>query len=164
MNPRHTPPVPLLCLLGASLAAAQDVPAPGAAADGLFAAGRFAEASEAFAARWAADSTDYQAAVGLGTIALYRNRLDDAQRWLERAITLRPAEARPKALRSDWVTVDSLSMGDVTVRDVRASVGATLPFRDSFGFDAGGIISHQFFRRHALTFEFHGMRLYIDAP
>lgn len=419
----------LLCLLGTAPAAAQEAPAPRAAAESLFAAGRFAEAVRAFEARWVGDSTDYQAALGLGTIALFGNRLDDARRWLDRAITLKPTEARPKALlgealyrrddftraaaqlraagrtlratklesfgnpapnaldaaadstrlpfvkprglapglddllpvvrgfvngsdtlyflidtgggellldsavaaalgavsygqapgvfaggqamvadgrvdsvrlgeftlrrvpvrmmklghiaaalggqridgvlgtvplyhflatidyprgalvlrrrtpailaafergaaargatvlpfwmagdhfmfawgrvngrppvllfvdtglagggfvcsaeaareygidlsravsregvggagptRSDWVTVDSLSMGDVTVRDVRASVGAALRFRDSFGFDAGGIISHQFFRRHALTFDFQGMRLFL---
>jgi len=62
--------------------------------------------------------------------------------------------------RTTWFAVDSLSMGPVTTRNVRGAVG-TLAFRQSFGFDAGGIISHQFFREHALTFDFEGMRMFL---
>jgi predicted aspartyl protease len=60
-----------------------------------------------------------------------------------------------------WFSVDSLSLGPATGRNIRGAVGA-LRFRESFGFDAGGIISHQFFRPFALTFDFDGMRLWLE--
>ncbi len=51
-------------------------------------------------------------------------------------------------------------LGEVTGHGIRGALG-TLLFRPSFGFDAGGIISHQFFRSYALTFDFQRMRLYL---
>jgi len=81
------------------LAAVQQ--APGAPAESLFVAGRFEEAQEAFLARWAVDSTDYRAALRLGTIGLYGNRLGDAERWLSRALALAPDSARPKTLLAE---------------------------------------------------------------
>lgn len=65
--------------------------------------------------------------------------------------------------RVSWFTVDSLSLGSLTARQVRGALG-TIRFRESFGFDAGGIISHAFFRPYALTFDFDGMRLFLETP
>jgi predicted aspartyl protease len=62
--------------------------------------------------------------------------------------------------RSRWFTVDSLSMGGITQRNIRGVIG-NLQFRASFGFAAGGIVSHQFFRPYAVTFDFDGMHLLI---
>lgn len=65
--------------------------------------------------------------------------------------------------QTKWFMVDSLSMGTVTARGIRGVVGM-LAFRQSFGFDGGGIISHQFFRPYALTFDFDAMKLYLIPP
>jgi Aspartyl protease len=59
-------------------------------------------------------------------------------------------------------TVEELTLGAVSQQKVRAFFG---PFPDSLenslGFRIGGIISHQFFRPYALTFDFRGMRLFL---
>lgn len=65
--------------------------------------------------------------------------------------------------RVTWFTADSLTMGTMTSRNLRGAVG-TLRFRDSFGFEAGGIVSHQFFRPYALTLDFERMRLFLTPP
>jgi hypothetical protein len=65
--------------------------------------------------------------------------------------------------RVSWFTVDSLRMGEVTARGIRGALGE-LRFRQLFGFDAAGIISHAFFRPYALTFDFTEMRLFLAAP
>src|SRR4029453_3766165 len=44
---------------------------------------------------------DYSATLQLGRIALLANRLDDAQKWLEKAITLQPGNADPKAMLAE---------------------------------------------------------------
>lgn len=89
-------------LLYAAKALAQEVSLTDSA-EGLFTSGRFAEAERAFLSRWASDSSDYRAALRLGTIGLLANRLDDAERWLSRAIALRPDSVEPKAL-PPWPT------------------------------------------------------------
>ena len=43
----------------------------------------------------------YSAIVQLGRIALLSNRLDDAQKWLEKAITLQPENADPKVMLAE---------------------------------------------------------------
>jgi predicted aspartyl protease len=58
--------------------------------------------------------------------------------------------------------IEELSLGTVTKNQVRAFYG---PFPDSLennlGFRIGGLISHDFFKSHALTFDFTGMRLFL---
>ena len=61
-----------------------------------------------------------------------------------------------------WFGVDSIRAGAAVERNLRGAIG-DLRFRQTFGFDAGGILSHQFFRPYALTFDFDGMRLFLDA-
>jgi hypothetical protein len=60
-----------------------------------------------------------------------------------------------------WFTVDSIAVGDVVARGVRGALGQ-FAFRQSFGFDAGGIVSHAVFRPYAITFDFDGMRLFLE--
>ena len=67
-------------------------------ADRLFQAGKFAEADKLYSQIVAQNPKDYSATLQLGRIALLSNRLDDAQKWLEKAITLRPDDADPKVM------------------------------------------------------------------
>ena len=80
---------------------AQEKPSPIDSADQLFKAGEFAEAGEQYA-KIAADYPEgYSATLQLGRIALLANRLDDAERWLKKAIDLRPGEADPKIMLAE---------------------------------------------------------------
>ena len=65
-------------------------------ADKLFEAGKFAEAGKLYSKIVAQNPKDFSATLQLGRIALLSNRLDDAQKWLEKAITLQPENADPK--------------------------------------------------------------------
>jgi predicted aspartyl protease len=62
----------------------------------LFEAGKFAEAERIYGQIAARNPKQYAALVRLGSIALYSNRLDEAQKWLEEAIALKPDEAGAK--------------------------------------------------------------------
>jgi predicted aspartyl protease len=62
----------------------------------LFQAGKFAEAGKLYSQIVAQNPKDYSATLQLGRIALLSNRLDDAQKWLEKAIALKPNDADPK--------------------------------------------------------------------
>ena len=58
--------------------------------------------------------------------------------------------------------VGELSLGDVSHEHVPAVDGAfPKQLERSMGFRIGGLISHQFFRSHALTLDFSAMRLRI---
>ena len=67
-------------------------------ANKLFETGKFAEAGKIYMKIVAKNPKDYSAILQLGRIALLSNRLDDAQKWLEKAITLQPGETDPKAM------------------------------------------------------------------
>jgi len=67
-------------------------------ADRLFEAGKFAEAGKLYSRIVAQHPKDYSANVQLGRIALLSNRLDDTQKWLEKAIALKPNEIDPKVM------------------------------------------------------------------
>ncbi len=64
-------------------------------ADRLFKAGKFADAGKLYSQIVAQNPKDYSAILQLGRIALLSNRLDDAQKWLEKAIALKPGWKRP---------------------------------------------------------------------
>ena len=64
----------------------------------FFEAGKFAEAGKIYSQIVAQNPKDYSAILQLGRIALLSNRLDDAQKWLEKAIALRPNETDPKVM------------------------------------------------------------------
>jgi predicted aspartyl protease len=67
-------------------------------ANRLFQAGKFAEAGKLYSQMVAQNPKDYSAMLQLGRIALLSNRLDDAQKWLEKAISLQPSETDPKVM------------------------------------------------------------------
>src|SRR5262249_710561 len=67
----------------------------------LFEAGKFAEAGNLYSQIVAQNPKDYSAIVQLGRIALLSNRLDQAQKWLEKAITLQPANTDPKVMLAE---------------------------------------------------------------
>jgi len=65
-------------------------------ANRLFEAGKFAEACKLYSQIVAKNPKDLSAIVQLGRIALLSNRLDDAQKWLEKAVDHSgPRELRP---------------------------------------------------------------------
>ncbi|HLN28400.1 MAG: aspartyl protease family protein [Methyloceanibacter sp.] len=82
-------------------AAAQPKQADIDAANRLFQTGKFAEAGEIYARMAAQDPKDYSAILQLGRIALLSNRLDDAQKWLERTIALQPDDADAKVMLAE---------------------------------------------------------------
>jgi aspartyl protease/tetratricopeptide repeat protein len=67
-------------------------------ANRLFQEGKFAEAGKLYLKIVSQNPKDYSATLYLGRIALLSNRLDDAQKWLEKAITLQPKNADPKVM------------------------------------------------------------------
>jgi hypothetical protein len=66
------------------------------AANKLIEAGKFPEAAKIYSKIVAQNSKDYSATLQLGRIALLSNRLDDAQKWLEKTITLQADNADAK--------------------------------------------------------------------
>ena len=70
-------------------------------ADRLFQVGKFAEAGKLYSQIAAQNPKNYSATLQLGRIALLSNRLDDAQKWLEKAITLQPGDADPKVMLAE---------------------------------------------------------------
>jgi len=67
----------------------------------LFQAGKFSEAGKLYLQTVAENPKDYSAILQLGRIALLSNRLDDAQNWLQKAITLQPENADPKVMLAE---------------------------------------------------------------
>jgi Aspartyl protease/Tetratricopeptide repeat len=67
----------------------------------LFQLGKFAEARELYSRIAAQDPNDYSAVLQLGRIALLCNKLDDAQKWLGKAITLRPNDTDAKVMLAE---------------------------------------------------------------
>jgi hypothetical protein len=71
------------------------------AADRLFQAGKFAEAGKLYLRIVAENPNDYPATLQLGRIALLSNRFDDAEKWLEQAISLQPKETDAKVMLAE---------------------------------------------------------------
>ena len=70
-------------------------------ADSLFKAGEFVRAEDIYIELLSEEPDSFKALARLGNIALLANRLDDAQRWLTKAIELKPEEPSPKALLAE---------------------------------------------------------------
>ena len=70
-------------------------------ADQLFQRGKFAEAGELYSRIAAQNPKDYSATLQLARIALLSNRLDDAQKWLEEVIDLKPDDADAKVMLAE---------------------------------------------------------------
>jgi hypothetical protein len=56
---------------------------------------------EHYARKAAQDPNDFAAILGLGRVALLSNRLDDARKWLERAVALQPNDADAKVMLAE---------------------------------------------------------------
>ena len=67
----------------------------------LFQAGKFSEAGKLYSQIVTQNPKDYSATLQFGRIALLSNRLDDAQKWLEKAITLKPNDYDPKVMLAE---------------------------------------------------------------
>ena len=67
----------------------------------LFQAGKFSEAGKLYSQIVTQNPKDYSAILQLGRIALLSNRLDDAQKWLEKAIALQPNDNDPKIMLAE---------------------------------------------------------------
>jgi hypothetical protein len=70
-------------------------------ADRLFEAGKFSEAGKLYAQIVTQNPKDNSATLRLGRIALLSNRLDDAQKWLEKTIALQPGNADAKIMLAE---------------------------------------------------------------
>jgi predicted aspartyl protease len=100
-----TAPASFVMLLSVCLplrAAGDQGKPPGAeSADTVFKAGKFAEAGKLYLQAVASDPSDYRATVCLGHLALLSNRLDEARKWLERAVELRPDEVQARIMLAE---------------------------------------------------------------
>jgi predicted Zn-dependent protease len=70
-------------------------------ADQLFQVGKFAEAGKIYLRMATQNPKDYSATLQLGRIALLSNRLDEAQKWLQKAITLHPGDDDAKVMLAE---------------------------------------------------------------
>jgi predicted aspartyl protease len=82
-------------------AASEPTQADIASANRLFEVGKFAEADELYARIVAQNPKDDAAILQLGRIALLANRLDNAQKWLEQAIALKPGDEDAKVMLAE---------------------------------------------------------------
>ena len=91
-------------------------------ADRLFQLGKFADAGKLYTRIAAQEPNDYSATLQLGRIALLSNRLDEAQKWLEKAIALRPNDTDAKVMlaeafyRRDDFQIAAASLSGVEAR------------------------------------------------
>jgi len=101
MNPCRIAALFVLTLsLSCASAVAQAVPSIDSA-NARFKAGKFAEAGKIYAQIADKNPKDDYAAQQLGYIALLSNRLDDAQKWLQKAIALNPDNADAKIMLAE---------------------------------------------------------------
>ena len=80
-----------------------------------------------------------------------------------RRSSILPAAARGESTAP--FVVNDLYLGDAHQQNVSALTGAFPPVLEyTYGFRIAGLISHQFFRPYAVTFDFTGMRLFLSGP
>ncbi len=82
-------------------ATSEPQPSDIASADRLFAAGKFAEAGDLYQQIVAQSPNDDAAILQLGRIALLSNKLDEAQDWLTRALSLDPGDTSAKIMLAE---------------------------------------------------------------
>jgi hypothetical protein len=70
-------------------------------ADRLFEAGKFDAAGKHYSKIVARNPEDHSAILQLGRIALLSNRLDEAQKWLEKALVLQPDDTDAKVILAE---------------------------------------------------------------
>jgi len=94
-------------------------------ADSLFEAGKFAKAEAVYSEVMAADPKSFDAAFRLGNIALLANRLDVAEKFLKKAIELKPDEAAAKSLLAEaFYRRDNFQQAAPLLRDIGKEVMA----------------------------------------
>jgi hypothetical protein len=59
--------------------------------------------------------------------------------------------------------IQTLSLGEITQHDTHGIYMGPFPLEYACGFRIGGLISHEFFRPWALTFDFTSMRCFLTA-
>jgi predicted Zn-dependent protease len=97
--------IALAAIIGPGSFAGQATPQPSQSeidsADRLFQIGKFAEAGKLYSQIASQNRKDYSATLQLGRIALLSNQLDDAQKWFEKAIALKPGDADAKVMLAE---------------------------------------------------------------
>ncbi len=112
--------VPMVLALAVGLANPRQSPPPLAQADTELRRGGFDQAFQLYLRAADEDSASYGAALGAAKVALLRNSLVEAEKWLGRAIALKPQEPEPQAL-----------MGEVLYR--RDQYAQAAPFFETAG-------------------------------
>lgn len=115
-----------------------DCEAPGskeivAEGDSLFAQGQFNKAYGAYQKVLAKDAENYQAIIRLSHIALLSNKLEDAEKWLTKAIELAPVDQKPVMFLAEaYYRADDFSRAAPLMRAVdREAMAAKLEsFKD----------------------------------
>jgi predicted aspartyl protease len=88
-------------------------------ADSLFHAGQFTAAESVYASIAKSDPDNYSAAVALGCINLFRNSFADADKWLNKALELKPDELEPKAQLAElYYREDDFNQSSHYFRDI----------------------------------------------
>jgi hypothetical protein len=72
-----------------------------AQADSLFREGQFAEAEAVYAEIVKKEPNNYQALLSLGRINLYKNSLEESEKWLKEAMKLNSEDKEPQALLAE---------------------------------------------------------------
>ena len=91
-------------------------------ANQLFQRGKFAEAGKLYSRIVVENPNDYSANLRLGRIALLSNRLDDAEKWLEKAISLQPKETDAKVMLAEvFYRRDDFQKAAAALNDVDVS-------------------------------------------
>jgi len=70
-------------------------------ADSLFREGQFTEAEAIYAEIVRKEPNNYQAVFSLGRINLYKNSLEESEKWLKKAMKLNPEDKEPKTLLAE---------------------------------------------------------------
>ncbi len=70
-------------------------------ANGLFKAGKFERAKKVYKEILAKKPKNFHIILKLGEISLFSNHLNEAEKWLKKAIELRPNERKPKSLLAE---------------------------------------------------------------
>lgn len=82
-------------------ARSESAPSDIESADQLFKAGKFAEAGDLYKQIVAQSPNDDSAILQLGRIALLSNKLDDAQDWFTRTLSLDPADTSARIMLAE---------------------------------------------------------------
>jgi hypothetical protein len=95
--------------------------------------------------------------------ACAESTIEQAALSLNRQGSIVPAVAR--GTRMVAFVVNDLYLGEARRQNVSGLAGAFPPVLEHvYGFRIAGLISHQFFRPYAVTFDFAGMQIFLSGP